>query len=52
MRELPRIGGIIEDETGWWEIVGVDLVDGIELSGRDGETRWSSLANLGPVTYQ
>jgi len=46
----PRIGGVIEDETGWWQIVGVEE-DEIELQGRDGETRWVSPGNLGPVTY-
>lgn len=52
----PRVGGIIEDETGWWVIVALEYdktgtpVD-VCLQGRHGETEWRSIGNLGAVTY-
>jgi hypothetical protein len=55
----PRIGGIIEDETGWWQIVAVEeelvgdslQVVGVTLMDRTGAERDVSIGNLGPVSY-
>lgn len=47
----PRVGGIIEDETGWWQITQVE--DGYAwLLGRDGTERQVKFGNLGHVTYE
>lgn len=55
----PRIGGFIEDETGWWQIVAVAeelvgdslQVTGVTLMDRTGAERDVSIGNLGPVSY-
>lgn len=55
----PRIGGIIEDETGWWQIDAVEeeligdslQVVGVTLIDRDGTEKYVSIGNLGPVSY-
>ncbi len=55
----PRIGGIIEDETGWWQIVDVieELdgdalkVVGVTLMDRNGREVYRAIGNLGPVSY-
>ena len=51
-REIPRVGGTIEDETGWWVIEEVDdYEETVLLLGRKGEEREVSFENLGPVEY-
>lgn len=53
MRKLAaiRVGGIIEDETGWWQITQVDRDGTVWLLGRDGEERGRWVGNLGTITY-
>lgn len=49
---IPRVGGIIEDETGWWQIVEIDLDEGgAWLMDKHGEERFRLFRNLGPVKY-
>lgn len=50
----PRIGGIIEDETGWWQIEAVDeeldgdtlRVVGVHLIGKNGVEGYRSIEKL------
>lgn len=49
----PRVGGIIEDETGYWIVDFVDTVlEEVRLLGPHGVTQWRGFAHLGLVKYQ
>jgi len=52
-REVPRVGGIIEDETGSWRIVEVREDESVViLEDHEGTQVWRSFGNLGPVHYE
>lgn len=52
-RELPRVGGLIEDETGAWIIEEVRVAEGgVMISDHDGNRVWRRFEDLGPVHYE
>lgn len=51
--ELPRVGGLIEDETGAWFIREVREDEGaVILMDHDGTETHRTFGNLGPVHYE
>ncbi len=49
---IPRVGGIIEDETGWWIITEVAVEDGgVWVMDKHGNEQFQTFETLGPVAY-